>query len=251
MTNKKIFLCFVNSSEDKGYHNFTIGGCSEHLGLGYLSSFLKENHYRSKIFIIDTLIQKHNLLKEIKEKEPLLVGFSIVNKNLNASIDLAKTIKAIAPGCHITFGGHLATLAGESILSDCSFVDSIVKGYGEETLLCLAKHLINKKNLFSIRGLLFRSKTKLINNLPRKVTRNIDRYPLPDRSYLKEHIIKGDFPSARLVSSRGCYYRCKYCSTPPFLDNQKCNKRWIPRSPQNVVAEIEYLKKKYDIKVIV
>jgi anaerobic magnesium-protoporphyrin IX monomethyl ester cyclase len=51
-------------------------------------------------------------------------------------------------------------------------------------------------------------------------------------------------PFAAMVTSRGCPYRCAYCSKPVF------GSRFRARSPEHVVEEIVYLQDRFGVKEI-
>lgn len=50
---------------------------------------------------------------------------------------------------------------------------------------------------------------------------------------------------ATMITSRGCPYQCVFCSIHIHM-----GRKWRPRSPENVVDEIEELVNKYDIELI-
>jgi anaerobic magnesium-protoporphyrin IX monomethyl ester cyclase len=67
---------------------------------------------------------------------------------------------------------------------------------------------------------------------------------LPRRKY-KPHPPHGlASPFAAIVTSRGCPYRCAYCSKPVF------GSKFRAQSPARVVEEVTYLKEKFGVKEI-
>jgi radical SAM superfamily enzyme YgiQ (UPF0313 family) len=67
-----------------------------------------------------------------------------------------------------------------------------------------------------------------------------DQFPLAKYKY---SIVTGRGITLPMLSSRGCPYTCGYC---PYL----VNSRYRARTPENVVAEIEHLVRRYGIKGI-
>src|SRR5438105_15281461 len=53
------------------------------------------------------------------------------------------------------------------------------------------------------------------------------------------------FPRAPIVTTRGCPYRCSYCSAPATA-----GRRLRVRSPEKVVDEMERLVKEYQVREI-
>ncbi|HYX09659.1 MAG TPA: radical SAM protein, partial [Bacteroidales bacterium] len=48
-----------------------------------------------------------------------------------------------------------------------------------------------------------------------------------------------------------CYYLCKYCTTPAFLNNSNTKKKWSGRSVDNIVIEMEQLVKEDQIRQVI
>jgi radical SAM superfamily enzyme YgiQ (UPF0313 family) len=98
-----------------------------------------------------------------------------------------------------------------------------------------------------IKGLIYRKNGKIVKNPPRPPTPNLDSIPFPARELLN---VRGYVPSVEeykvlpttnIMGSRGCPFRCIYCS--------KISGRIARfRSPQNIIAEMEELVYKYKVK---
>jgi len=52
-----------------------------------------------------------------------------------------------------------------------------------------------------------------------------------------------NFPVAPITTTRGCPFECTFCASPKLW-----GRTLRYRSPQNVVEEIEYLVKNFDVK---
>jgi radical SAM superfamily enzyme YgiQ (UPF0313 family) len=75
---------------------------------------------------------------------------------------------------------------------------------------------------------------------------NLEELPFPswdqfDVSKYRYQIVTNQGITLPMLGSRGCPYTCNYC---PYL----VNSHYRARSPENVVAEIEYLRAKYGIR---
>lgn len=240
---------------------------SEPLGLMYLAGFLRA--YKKDVYILDASIgeefldndgvYRHGLsdakLKEYVEKiSPDIVGincmFTIHSKG---SHDVARVVKEISRDIPVIFGGAHTSALPELVLKDCN-VDIVVKGEGELTLLELANSMERKKPLIDVDGTVVRANGTIKYNKPRPFIKDLDLIPFPARDMLDmwpywtekyqiEHSLSP--PRATIVTSRGCPYNCNYCSIHSLWAH-----KYRTRSPQNVIEEIEYLKKAYGIREI-
>ncbi|MCK4655016.1 MAG: B12-binding domain-containing radical SAM protein [Candidatus Cloacimonetes bacterium] len=250
---KHNFIALVRNkkAENKYYFDFTLQDPYEHLGLEYLQASLEKFGYKVKLFdMVATEMESNYVLKEIKSIRPIIVGFSLESHSLTESMKMAKEIKQELKDIHITVGGHLATCAAVELLKDCNFFDSVVIGYGEQIIIEMAERISNSLSLEGISGIFLRYGNQIIKNTPQEFPSNIDNIPFPTRSILRCCRSQGCLPSARMITSRGCTFSCAFCTTPPFLISQNCDK-WMARSPENVTDEISELISTFGTKVII
>jgi len=213
------------------------------LGPCYLAAVLEKN--KIPVEIIDAYVNNYSIEQTvdlIKIKKPKYVGFSILTPAANWCSEVAKklpkTIIKIAGGPHPS---------GIPIDSLKSGFDIAVIGEGEDTLLEIAQG----KNLKDIKGIFFKKNTKIIENPPRPPL-NPDMIPLPARHLIlkggtnKPYLSAGTryFPWSPLLTSRGCPYNCSFCNKNIF------SYKFRPRSPENIIKEIDFLVNKYKVKEI-
>ncbi len=80
---------------------------------------------------------------------------------------------------------------------------------------------------------------------PRAFERELDRLPFPAWDlvdvprYQKIWRERHGYYSMNMVTTRGCPYRCNWCAKPIY------GRRYNSRSPENVVAELKWLKESY------
>ncbi len=138
----------------------------------------------------------------------------------------------------------------EETLVSASEIDIIVRGEGDETIIELLRALENNQPLDVIPGISFRENGKVINTADRTSTVDMDALPFPAYHLLpwqkyKPHPPHGlALPFAAVVTSRGCPYRCAYCSKPVF------GSKFRAQSPERVIEEVAYLKEKFGVKEI-
>jgi radical SAM superfamily enzyme YgiQ (UPF0313 family) len=167
---------------------------------------------------------------------------------------ISRIIKKYYPDVPVALGGLHPTIFPKQILNDYSHIDYIILGEGEESFSKLIKaHFNDKKIIKDINGIAFRENGEITVSPKTKFIENLDDLPFPayDILNLKDYYFnttKWRNPKKLpinvplpIISSRACPYRCTFCSM--YLVH---GRKFRPRSPENVVDEIEYLYKRYN-----
>jgi len=202
------------------------------IGIYYVGSVLKENHYDVEILNWCRMNETpEDIEKILFEKKPDVIGFSILQANRWAGIEIAKIAKRIDPKVKIVFGGITPTFLWKHFLTHFPEIDFVVIGEGEYTFLNLVKFLENNKEHYigDIRGIAFRKDGKVVRTAPSKPIHHIDTLPVPAKYFEYRH----------LSLTRGCPGKCSFCGSPKF---------WGPKvrfhSVEYFVDELERLYKK-------
>lgn len=174
---------------------------------------------------------------EILATSPDVVGFSVLAFQLSFSLMLAKLIKERRPNCKVILGGADMLFSGNKIMETFDFVDFVSKNEGENMLPAFVRAL-KHGNYEKVPGLLFRKKGKIIEN-PRKFVKDLDEVPFPNYDGLDLMLYNRGEPIFFIEGSRGCLYRCAFCSHP-FV-----SPKFRHKSAKRVVDEMEYLQRKY------
>mgnify|MGYP003652351918 CR=1 FL=1 len=167
--------------------------------------------------------------KYIKLTKPKIIGFGLIDGNIDASLFFAEKIKIVFPDIEIILGGCGVGLMGINELSlsvasnncyDISqywFVDYIMVGDGEITLIELYESDAST-NLYDIMGLVWKKDGRWIINDQRPYT-DLTKVPLPDYSdFFGNSYYKKYYDIAiPLTFSRGCNFRCTFCSVPVMV----------------------------------
>lgn len=229
-----------------------------HMGLGYLAGALLAAGYDVDIWDAAVEEEYESLDERLGRDRYDVVGISAPTPLITNAWDAARTAKK--HGAITILGGpHLTLMPRESMEKDP--VDLVVKGEAEQTVVELMQaleqdqglmagpdqpRLFRREHMGHIFGALWRDEAgKIHENPDRLLPEDIDAIPFPAHHLFKierytnlNPLTDGLDPNARaytIVTSRGCPYKCIYCSKPITGDT------WRFRSVENVIAEWRWL----------
>jgi radical SAM superfamily enzyme YgiQ (UPF0313 family) len=160
-------------------------------------------------------------------------------------IDIAGSIKGLLPQSFIVLTGpHVSALPIESLKID-ERIDAIARREYDMTLVDLSSGLFTHENLEKVSGITFRSNGEIISTPDREFIEELDSLPFVSAVYKKHLTIENYFyahcryPTVSIFASRGCNAKCNYCVYP----EQMFGRRQRQRSPENIVAEFQYIEK--------
>jgi len=214
------------------------------LGILYLATVLKERGV--EVSVLDQPAKGFTIEETVKwiEKEaPDILGFSTFASSGRTAALISNEVKKKNPNIIIVFGNYYATFNSERVLRKYPSVDIIVRGEGENTVIDLVNCLKNKGKLKDVLGITFRNNNSIISTLDRPLIGDLNCLPFPDRKLIDmeyHSVIAGANVAPKkftsIVSSRGCFYRCRFCSCRQFAHG-----RWRPRSIKNTMEELHFL----------
>ncbi len=153
---------------------------------------------------------------------------------------------AKAQGCTVIVAGSDATDHAEAYLRRGA--DFVLLGEGEYTLAELLDRLSGRTDtpLEAILGLAYRGEDGTpVRNPRRPDIKDVDGLPFPAwdlvdvERYRRIWYGRHGYYSMNMVTTRGCPYHCNWCAKPIW------GQRYNARSPENVVAELKWLKETY------
>ncbi|MCP2519633.1 B12-binding domain-containing radical SAM protein [Candidatus Aminicenantes bacterium AC-708-M15] len=227
------------------------------LGLLYIGAILEKNGINVKIVPSDVLnLGWNDIKKEILDYKPDIIGVTSTTENRFQSFKVVKIAKRTFPKALTVLGGPHASMAAEDTLSHLPELDVVVRGEGELTMLELCEKWNGRRDeaiLSSIQGISYRIDNRIFSNPSRPPIHDLDSLPFPARHLVPDEKYKlyvnipgkGKYKVANIMTSRGCPFNCNFCATPI-----NWGRRVRMRSPENVVAEIEYVIEKYGAKFI-
>ncbi|GBE17003.1 (Dimethylallyl)adenosine tRNA methylthiotransferase MiaB [bacterium BMS3Abin15] len=240
---------------------------AENLGIEYISSYLKSKGHEvyllfdPAVFSGDYLINNKlfsrilNIEKKIIQKtidlKPDIVAFSAFTGNFRWCLNIAQEIKKLS-NVPIVFGGVHSTAVPDEVLSnDC--IDFAVIGEGEHAMLDLLEHMekgTGREALLNTPNICFTYQGDVHMNTPRPYIKDLDSLPFPDKFlfYDKVPFLEEKY---LITTSRGCPYSCTYCSNNMYHKIYCTEKQHVRRrSPDNVIEELIYFKKRGRVKLV-
>jgi anaerobic magnesium-protoporphyrin IX monomethyl ester cyclase len=158
-----------------------------------------------------------------------------------AAFDMIKRAKKF--GCTVIVSSSDAADHYEKYFA--AEADYVIKGEIEQSLKELILALEGRTDTSLIPGLIFKKNGRTTTTQPRQVSKELDTFPLPAwelvdmESYRKVWKRKHGYFSLNLATTRGCPFKCNWCAKPVY------GNRYNSRSPENVVAELEFLLSNY------
>lgn len=176
------------------------------LAVRYLKAFCLP-HYKNiemKEFSINDHI--NSLIREIYSEDTDIYAFSCYIWNIDMILKLCSSLKRLNPKAIIVLGGPEVSFDVEQLMSEHSFIDYVIRGEGEETLLALLQTLSSSEDVQSVAGISYRKNGSVVFNEDRPLLQNLNVIPFPygDLKSLNNKIIYYE-------TSRGCPFNCQYC----------------------------------------
>jgi|SRR3989338_2225311 len=221
--------------------------------LAYATSLLKKEGKEAKL--IDAIaegIDDKKVIEQVLFYNPELIALETSTPSFSNDIEIVWNIHRNLPVCQIALCGSHATVFSEQILSNYDFVNYIVMGEYEYTLLNLVNHLDKNLSLSSVSGLVYRDGSKAKVNNPRPTIDNLDSLPWPERESLPIYKYNDGFcnlpqPNVQIWTSRGCPFNCIFCLWPQTIYKER---RYRKRDPAAVADEMLHLVNKFNFKAV-
>jgi len=219
------------------------------LGVSYLASRLHEAGEKD-VEILDLNLEVtepsaafSTSMALVESKKPDVLGMTCWTVHLPFCVEFTRRYKKRHPETTVVLGGVHASSQPEELFSLCP-VDVIVRGEGEETFVHLIDALRNGRGPCEIPGLSWRNGGEILHNPDRPLLPDLDAVPFPAYGLLpplERYQPLNRKPVASVVASRGCSYRCIFCSANRMWKGQR------RRTPENVVREIRWLKENFGV----
>jgi len=236
-------VTFINPPQTNSKYKF-IGVVAPPLGISYMAAVLEENGHDVSIIDASALeMTWEDLEKAVEEASPQVVAITALTPTVKQAEKSAQIVKKVFPETTVVMGGYHPTFNYQEILEK-DYVDVVVMGEGEYTMLELVQTLESGGDLSPVRGLALKGQV----NPPRPLITDMDALPFPARHLLPmDHykMLNMKTGMATMITSRGCPMQCSFCASAA-LHGPKLRRR----SPENVVDEMEHLVRDHQVGTI-
>jgi len=190
-------------------------------------------------------LKRDDCYRIVREFKPQIVVVYTSTPSIYNDVEIGGNIKELLPDCFIVLTGpHVSVLSKESLELD-KRIDAIARREYDMTLVEIANKLDNKEDISNVAGLTLRVGNDIKSNPDRELIDDLDSIPFVSAVYKRHLRIEKYFyahcryPVVSIFTSRGCYGRCNYCVYPQQMFGRKQRQR----SPENIVAEFEYIER--------
>ena len=211
------------------------------LGTLYVASSLMRAGHAVK-FLNGAFLSSADIVSSLAEFQPHFVGIYSTTFGWKKAVETAETVRSSHSSAFIAVGGPYPIAMKEQCLHNAASVDAVVTGEGEATVVEILERLSRGDDLNGVKGVIFRSGSKIVVNPERPLNSDLDALPFPARellggtdSYIPPPATYKRKPVAVIITSRGCNRRCLYC----FQIDKERKSGIRYRSIPSVMEEIE------------
>lgn len=218
-----------------------------------LGGVLKKAGYEAELWDFDLYFKRVGNTSERSFRKMLrhgiagaqtpIFGISSICSNFPMALWIAKEIKEYRPDSLVILGGPQPSSVPEIIMRRFEFVDFVVMGEGEVTLEEMTQVGFDREKLKSIPGVAFRRGEEIVTSHHRTLVGSMDNLPFPDFSLInfeEYRQVRGPAFTPCIEVGRGCPFHCIFCSTALMWE-----KDFRVKSPQRIVAEMDYLNQHF------
>jgi radical SAM superfamily enzyme YgiQ (UPF0313 family) len=216
----------------------------ENLALRYIASSLEAKGCRVAIVAFNTEQDTESAVEQTVAFQPDIIGLSMVfTARAREFCSLATRLREAGYRNHLIAGGPFASFNSVRLLSEFPAFDSVALGEGEELMCQLTEHLDSPE---CVPGLCYRATGGQIKTNPAIGNPDkLDDLPWPKRTTFHRYF---DKPIASVLTSRGCWRNCAFCSINAWYERGG-GKKFRIRRVDSIVAEVSDLYFRHGVRI--
>ena len=204
------------------------------LGLAYIAAAIAESGHEVE------LVDAYSLGLDWSELEELIARCKPDVLGLGTMTPVAETAYRVAALARkhvrwVVLGGPHPTAVGQKVFRECSSIDHLVLGEGEEVIGPYLDWLEKGGTGLPPAGVMDASG----HHVEHRPQRPVEEIAWPARELLPNHTYRYLMATrpgfATMITSRGCPFQCSFC------DKSVSGSRWRARSAKDVVSEMQLL----------
>ncbi|MCX6950776.1 MAG: radical SAM protein [Verrucomicrobia bacterium] len=218
----------------------TIGlGPSYSCGVGSIAAVLREAGHQVTYRNLASLEDVAGLCQAIETDAPQLIAFAATSCQFEQLKRVIPQVRAVSKAVVVCGGIH--PTVQPDCLDEIPELDAIVRGEGEFPLLDLAQAMQDGRDYSHIPNLWVRTGGAVVRNELRPLIADLDVLPFPDLDLAEtQRAIDDQAGMHRMIFSRGCSFRCPYCSNHALSDIYRGKGVYHRlRSPEKALEEIQ------------
>mgnify|MGYP003981790757 CR=1 FL=1 len=173
---------------------------------------------------------------------------------------MIEMIKEVLPNSIVVVGNSIASSQPEFLMRTTK-TDIAVIGEGEKTFVEILKRISSGEDLGGLKGILYKDGKQIIRETSRSPVANLDDkgFPMWDifdmeayiqsaKKYNNERVYNfiADLRPFPIMTTRGCPYRCTFCSNSSFYKENQVR----AHSPEHIVQLIKTLQEEFNVNYL-
>lgn len=214
------------------------------LSLAYLAGALERDGF--EVQILDFLVMRYRpekVRQKLEEYRPQLVGVTCVTMNYPLATEMLKVCKEVDPDVVTVIGGPHVSFALEDTLLKSLWIDAVVIGEGDQTVVELARAVEGGGSIAGVAGIAYIEDGVVVRTEARPLIQDIDGLALPARNLIPLARYYALGTPCTVITSRGCPYGCLFCSASRMF-----GRKVRYRNPGLVVDEIEGMQRDFSFR---
>ncbi len=213
------------------------------VAIGCVSAYLEKHGIRCRVLDEEIVDITPPVLREALAgfEKPYVVGIHCLTAHVGRGYQVARLIKSEYPDSIVVLGGlHPTALPDEPLHT--GYVDYVVRGEGEQIMLELYRAIRGDGDPTGILGVSYLRDGQCFHNPEAPLIPDINSIPM-----FPYHLFKHPkYDMGFMTTSRGCPYRCSYCSQRLMTGTT-----YRYKSAEKIIEELDVLVNTYKQKQVV